>query len=67
MSVGSAPYFWLVCDQPGCDRKSTEGGEFTAWSEEDQAVEEAFNIDWTITSDGNHFCDLHHPEEEEDG
>lgn len=67
MSVRSAPYFWLVCDYPNCEEKSTEGGEYTAWSEADMAVEEAFNIDWTVTDKGEHFCSRHHPEEEQDG
>lgn len=66
MSVESAPYYWLVCDHPDCGEKSTEGGEYTAWSDQDGAMEDAFNSDWTITSDGKHYCDEHHPMEDED-
>ena len=32
MSVKSAPYYWLVCDAPGCGVSSTEGSEFAAWA-----------------------------------
>lgn len=67
MSVQSQPYYWLECDQSGCEAKSTEGGEHSAWMDEWMAEEEAFNSDWTITSDGKHYCDQHHPEEEDDG
>ncbi len=67
MSFESAPYYWIVCDQPDCGAKSTEFGEFTAWSDKDGAEEEAFNSDWTIAQDGKHYCEKHHPEEDEDG
>ncbi len=66
MAIRSEPYYWLTCDHPGCGVKSTEGGEFTAWADIVGAVEDAFNSDWTVTFDGKHYCDEHHPEEEDD-
>lgn len=71
MSVQSKPYYWLVCDHPGCNRKSTEGGEFTAWSDRNGAEEDAGNSDWQIgwrdgvTATGYDFCWEHVRVEEE--
>ncbi|BCW61897.1 hypothetical protein [Arthrobacter sp. StoSoilB22] len=66
MSVKSAPYYWLVCDHEGCEAKSTEGGDFSAWEEEDSAWEEAMNSEWSEVA-GKHYCDqhtlIHDPEE----
>lgn len=54
MSIKSAPYYWVECDD--CGAKSTEGGEHSAWSEGDMAWEEAYNSDWGAV-DGKHYCD----------
>lgn len=59
MSTKSAPYYWLECDHEGCGVKSTENGEFTAWSDESGAVEEATGSDWLVTDDGEHYCSKH--------
>jgi hypothetical protein len=59
MSVKSAPYYWLICDEPGCGAKSTEGQDYSAWEDESQAVESADCSDWLILPDGKHYCDQH--------
>lgn len=53
MSVKSAPFYWLICD--GCGEKSTEGGDYDSWSDENGAIEDALNSDW-VAQDGEHFC-----------
>jgi hypothetical protein len=58
MSVESAPYYWLVCDEPDCANKSTEGDEFSAWADESMAVDMAESSEWLIL-DGKHYCDGH--------
>ena len=68
MSVHSKPFYWLVCDEPGCERKSTEGHEFDAWADEDNALESAECRDWLIIGD-EHYCyehgDAQNPQDEE--
>jgi hypothetical protein len=64
MSVQSEPYYWLECDEPDCGVKSTKGGEYTAWSDVNGAVEDAEGCGWVIV-DGKHYCDTHIPEDEE--
>lgn len=69
MSVKSEPYYWLECDGVNkdgtpCGRKSTENGDFSAWSDMDGAEAEADCSDWDITSTpGKHYCPFHIPEE----
>jgi hypothetical protein len=58
MSIKSEPYYWVECDEPDCGTKSTEGGEHSAWSEEDVAVQEAYDSDWFIDK-GKHYCEAH--------
>lgn len=58
MSVVSAPYYWLECDHHGCEIKSTDSSEFTAWADESYAVDSAFDSDW-IEVAGKHYCDEH--------
>lgn len=66
MSVKSEPYYWLECDEPDCGAKSTEGGDYTAWSEVFEAEEEAYNSDWGRV-EGKHYCPAHIPEGGEQG
>lgn len=66
MSVKSAPYYWLECDHEGCGLKSTYGGEYTAWSDESGAIEDATGSGWLII-DGKHYCDQHWREHDCDG
>lgn len=63
MSVKSEPYYWLECDESGCGVKSTYGGEYTAWSHVNEAIEDAEGCGWAVV-DGKHYCDLHIPEQE---
>ena len=67
MSFDYAPYYWVTCDWPGCTSDSKELGEFTAWSDEWAAVEEANDHGWLIGSyDGPHFCDAHQIVDQDD-
>lgn len=58
MSVKSAPYYWLECDEPDCGNISTEGSDYTAWSDLDGAIAEADGSDWLLLGD-KHYCDGH--------
>lgn len=52
--IASAPFYWLLCDR--CGVKSTEGQEYVAWQEQDQALDMAREADWLLTEDGRHYC-----------
>ena len=54
MSLKSAPYFWIECDD--CGTKSTENSEHSAWSDHGHARDEAINSDWYVEEDGD-YCD----------
>lgn len=58
MSTQSAPFYWLVCDYPGCGVKSTEDGEYSAWSDAGQAVDDATSSDWLSDERGD-YCPEH--------
>lgn len=58
MSIKSAPYYWLECDEDGCCWKSTDSGERVAWSGEWADHVEVFDGDW-IEVDGKHYCADH--------
>lgn len=53
MSIESAPYFWVICDDCG---ERDEYGEVWAWAESDQA-----ELVWTDSQnhvkDGKHYCE----------
>lgn len=72
MSVRSEPYYWVECDGVNedatpCGRKSTEGGEISAWSDVDGAESDADCRDWDIVSTpGKHYCPFHIPKESEE-
>lgn len=59
MTVKSAPYYWLTCDADGCDRKSTERGEYGAWADVSSAFDEAIDDGWLITDAGRSYCEDH--------
>lgn len=62
MAIQSAPYYWVTCDEDGCDLKSTSGNfEVSAWDSESMALEDAEESDWWIGKDGDHFCYKHVP------
>jgi len=56
MTIKSAPYFWYECDWEDCGLSASEGGDYSAWSEEDGAMVEAEN--WTEI-DKKFYCDEH--------
>lgn len=61
MSLQSAPYYWLTCDQEGCAARSTEDGDYAAWSDDGQAYDDALNGDWWTGKDGKDYCYQHVP------
>ena len=60
----SAPYYWVTCDEPGCDARCPDH-EVTAWSDSDTAIDSAEESDWScergpltwVT-----FCPAHRPD-----
>lgn len=66
MSVHSAPYYWLICDEDGCSARYPDH-EVNAYSEQDITVESATDSDWTVTEDGRHYCWDHTPPITEEG
>jgi hypothetical protein len=54
MSLQSAPYYWLECDN--CHVKSTEEGEFSAWVNESSAKDMAEECEWVVEST-RHLCE----------
>lgn len=53
MSLKSEPYYWLECD--GCGAKSTECGEYGAYSDPSGAQDDAEGNDWS-ERDGKDYC-----------
>ena len=58
MSIKSAPYYWLTCDEPDCGVSSCEGTEHSAWQDKGYALDGALDSDW-IEVEGKHYCDDH--------
>ncbi len=52
MSIKSAPYYWVVCDNCGV---RDEYGDFSAMSDSGQAVDLAIDADWSEQG-GRHHC-----------
>lgn len=59
MSIKSKPYYWVVCDEPGCDATSSDLGDFSAWGDEADAIDEAADWDWEVQVDGKDYCEDH--------
>lgn len=55
MGYQSAPYWWIVCDEPGCEAKSTEGSGYAAWGDQGGARDEAIDSDWREARTGDLF------------
>lgn len=55
MAIKSEPYYWVVCD--GCGERA-DYGDWTAWADENTAVEMAESSDWgwLTAEDGRHLC-----------
>ena len=53
MSLQSKPYYWVRCDGCGTD---IEYGDFSAYREQDQALDGARDQNWT-GAEGKHHCD----------
>ena len=62
MSVKPVTMYTVVCDE--CGRDAFEGGEYVAWSEQDQALEMARELvesgEWSEHG-GKHRCEDHNP------
>lgn len=54
MSLGQAPYYWLVCD--GCGISSTDSDQFTAYDTVETAVNRAEQFGWAIHPGNRHRC-----------
>jgi hypothetical protein len=60
MTYASAPYWWVVCDAPDCNVKSTEGSDYAAWAEQSGAWDDASDNYWARNeADTKHYCDEH--------
>ena len=56
MTVESAPFYWLVCDEPTCgERCPNDNDDAIAYADEQSAVVVAEDSDWLIVN-GKHFC-----------
>lgn len=53
MSIRSAPYYWVECDNCG-ERAEYSGGEISAWKEAAQAVDGVVDDEWSIHGDKHH-------------
>lgn len=60
MSIRSVTYYQVQCDACGA---VDDGGEYSAWSEPDAAVQAAESADWLCLTDvagvAYHLCDGH--------
>ena len=66
MTIKSAPFYWVECDHDGCKQRTpSEGCEISAWADEDQAGAGADDDGWATTDDCKHYCEDHHPDNEE--
>ncbi len=54
MSIKSAPYYWVVCDD--CGRSPQDSSDYTAMSDQGSAIDNATDADYAIDGD-SHYCD----------
>jgi hypothetical protein len=63
MSIKTTTIYWVECDFPGCNFKSTEGSDYVGLVELDQALAELDEIDWITvlnpTGFDTHYCGAH--------
>ena len=62
MSVESTPYFWLECDTIGCQARSGDDADFSAFADASTAIEQAQYGDWLIVDENGaeaHYCPTH--------
>jgi hypothetical protein len=59
VSIQKVTMYRVVCDAAGCDVKTGDLGDYSAWGEEQHAVDEWDACDQQVTDDGKHFCDNH--------
>lgn len=63
MTIREIPMYQVVCDHGGCDYYTAMDGEFYAWAEESQALDEWVESENVQTPDGRHFCREHIPDD----
>lgn len=51
--IKSAHYYWIQCDNCG-ETCPQHGDEFSAWADEDQAIDVALASDWLMEDE--HLC-----------
>ena len=63
MTVQSAPFYWITCDEPfdDCGARCPDLyiSEITAWSDVIDAEDCARDSEWKTTTDGRHYCEEH--------
>jgi hypothetical protein len=57
MSLKSAPYYWVVCDNCG---ERCEYDEFSAWADPGYAVQGAIDGEWSAQGDRHHCPECPH-------
>lgn len=56
--IRQVPCYEIVCDEPGCETKTGDLGEFSCWMDEGQAIDDWINSDGQIDGD-RAFCHKH--------
>lgn len=60
MSFHSIPCWQVRCDWPGCTASPADTSEYAGWGEQTVAHEEATELDWWTSTDGqSHYCPNH--------
>lgn len=65
MSTKSAPFYWIECDEPGCESR-TPGGydDVMAYMDIGQVIDDAECSEWSIDHNetGKDYCPEHVPD-----
>lgn len=69
MTIKSSPYYWVECDEKGCDSRSpSEYDDYSAMGSKQDAIYYAEDCEWSFNSVGKARCPDHMPfEVEEEG
>jgi hypothetical protein len=67
MTIREVTYYQVACDEPGCGLDTeTKGGEYTAWSDTDGAVEDWTGSDGQVLDDGRTYCEKHWKDDDDE-
>lgn len=58
MSIETVPMYRVVCDEPNCGESAQEG-DYYAWIDASDALQEASDADWTTRHPYLHLCPEH--------